>query len=254
MTITTRNAITPSADAQFFLGPERPLHRQYEALRACFVEGASSCEVAHRFGYSPGFLRVLCHQFRHDPAKRDGFFQDVKRGPQSAPARDRVRTLAVAMRKKNLSVYDIQRELAAASHPISINALSVLLREEGFARLPRRRDDERPHTIKPEAAAVADVRMLDLAPRSFRTRLAGLFLFVPLMKSIDLPRLLGPLDLPGSEMIPCEQAVRAMLALKLIGKERKSHVMDLVFDPGTRCLPASMSCPSAPTWPPTVPA
>ena len=41
------------------------------------------------------------------------------------------------MRKKNLSVYDIQRELAEASHPISINALSVLLREEGFARLVR---------------------------------------------------------------------------------------------------------------------
>jgi transposase-like protein len=129
------------AEKQFFLGPEKALHRQYEALRACFIEEASSCEVARRFGYSPGFLRVLCHQFRHDPGKRNGFFQDVKRGPQSAPVRDRVRTLAVAMRKKNLSVYDIQRELAAASHPISINALSVLLREEGFARLPRRRDE-----------------------------------------------------------------------------------------------------------------
>jgi len=33
-------------------------------------------------------------------------------------------------------------------------------------------------------------------------------------------------------MIPAEQAVRTLLALKLIGKERKSHVMDLVFDEG----------------------
>jgi hypothetical protein len=33
-------------------------------------------------------------------------------------------------------------------------------------------------------------------------------------------------------MIPAEQAVRTLLALKLLGKERKSHVMDLVFDPG----------------------
>jgi len=33
-------------------------------------------------------------------------------------------------------------------------------------------------------------------------------------------------------MIPAEQAVRTLLALKLVGKERKSHVMDLVFDPG----------------------
>jgi hypothetical protein len=60
-----------------------------------------------------------------------------RNGPQSSPARDRVRVLAVAMRKRNLSVYDIQRELAAARHTISINSLTVLLREEGFSRLPQ---------------------------------------------------------------------------------------------------------------------
>src|SRR3989304_5876268 len=38
--------------------------------------------------------------------------------------------------------------------------------------------------------------------------------------------------LTGSNMIPAEQAVRALLVLKLIGKERKSHVMDWVFDEG----------------------
>ena len=96
-------------------------------------EGQPSHVVARRFGYSPGAFRVLCHQFRHDPGKRAGFFQPLKHGPQTAPVRDRVRDLAVAMRKKNLSVYDIQRELATAGHPASINALTVLLREEGFA-------------------------------------------------------------------------------------------------------------------------
>lgn len=232
MPINPHNEITVSPEAHFFLAPEKPLHRQYEALRAFFVEESPSHEVAQRFGYSPGAFRVLCHQFRHDPEKRASFFQDVRHGPQAAPVRDRVRTLAVAMRKRNLSVYDIQRELAAAGHSISINALSVLLREEGFARLPRRRDDERPVTIKPEAAAIANIEMLDLSPRSFQTRVGGLFLFVPLMHEINLARVLGRLDLPGSGMIPAEQAVRSLLALKLIGKERKSHVMDLVFDQG----------------------
>ena len=33
-------------------------------------------------------------------------------------------------------------------------------------------------------------------------------------------------------MIPAEQAVRTLLALKLVSKERKSHVMDLVSDEG----------------------
>jgi hypothetical protein len=232
MSITHRNEITSSEDARFFLAPEKPLHRQYEALRAFFVDGAPSQEVASRFGYTAGAFRVLCHEFRHDAEKRGSFFQDVKRGPQTAPVRDRVRSLAVAMRKRNLSVYDIQRELAAAGHSISINALAILMREEGFERLPRRRDDERPTTVKPETAAIANVNDLDLSPRSFHTRVGGLFLFVPLMKGIHLRRVLGKVDLPGSEMIPAEQAVRTLVALKLIGKERKSHVMDLVFDEG----------------------
>jgi hypothetical protein len=50
--------------------------------------------------------------------------------------------------------------------------VTVLLREEGFSRLPRRADDERPVTVKAEIADVADVRRLDLSPGSFRTPLA----------------------------------------------------------------------------------
>jgi hypothetical protein len=230
MNTTTGNDLTPIA--HFFLAPENPLHRQYEAFRAYFVEGNPSHEVARRFGYSPGSFRVLCHEFRHDPDKQRRFFQTVQHGPRYAPARDRVRELVVAMRKRNLSVYDIRRELAQAGHTISINALAVLLREEGFARLPRRLDDERPAATRPVTEATADVRALSLEPRSFRTRLGGLFFFVPLLKDIRLTDVLRQADLPGSQMIPAEQALRSLLALKLVGTERKSHVMDLVCDQG----------------------
>lgn len=230
MNTTPGNDLTPIA--HFFLAPENPLHRQYEAFRAYFVDGCPSHEVARRFGYSPGSFRVLCHQFRHDPDKQRRFFPSVQHGPRYAPARDLVRELVVAMRKRNLSVYDIQRELAQAGHTISINALAVLLREEGFARLPRRLDEERPSATRPTVQATADVRALSLEPRSFRTRLGGLFFFVPLLKDIRLTDVLRQADLPGSQMIPAEQAVRSLLALKLVGTERKSHVMDLVCDQG----------------------
>ena len=233
MTISTGNTITSHLEeARFFLEPVNPLHRQYEALRAYFVEGLPSAEAAQRFGYTPGAFRVLCHQFRHGQNWQERFFREIQHGPQAAPARDPVRELVVALRKKNLSVYDIRHELKAQGHEISINSLSVLLREEGFARLPRRRDEERPASIKPEPAEVADVRKLDLSPRSFRTRFAGLFLLVPLMKHLDLAQVAQQAKLPGTQMIPAEQALRSLLALKLIGKERKSHVMNLVFDEG----------------------
>ena len=230
MQSSTTNQITTPPNQHFFLSPEFPLQRQYEALRAFFVDQEPSVEVARRFGYSEGFFRVLCHQFRHNPDKRASFFRQPHRGPQTAPTRDRVRALAVAMRKRNLSVYDMQRELAAAGHTISINSLILLLREEGFSRLPRRTDEERPPTIKPEIAEVADVRRLDLSPRSFRTPLAGLFLFVPLLDRIDLQKVVTAARLPGSKMIPAAQAVASLLALKLMGAERKSHVMDLDMD------------------------
>ena len=230
MESSTANQITTPGNQNFFLSPQFPLQRQYEALRAFFVDEEPSADVARRFRYSPGAFRVLCYQFRHDSQKRASFFRQPQRGPQSSPARDRVRDLAVAMRKRNLSVYDMQRELAAAGHTISINSLTVLLREEGFSRLPRRADDERPVTVKPEIADVADVRRLDLSPCSFRTPLAGLFLFVPLLDRIDLQAVVTAARLPSSKMIPAAQAVRSLLALKLIGAERKSHVMDLVTD------------------------
>jgi Transposase DDE domain len=232
MKISTKDGLTDRQAALFFAAPESVAQRQYEALRAFFVDQLPSAEVAERFAYTPGSFRVLCHQFRHDADKRQAFFAKPRTGPDHPPLRDLVRERVVALRKQYLSVYDIQRQLAAEGQAISIHSLTVLLREEGFARLPRRRDDERPAVTRPDVAAAADVRLLDGSPRTFRTRLGGLFVFVPLMRDLCLPDVVRAARLPGTQMIPAEQAVRTLLALKLMGKERKSHVMNLVADEG----------------------
>lgn len=52
------------------------------------------------------------------------------------------------------------------------------------------------------------------------------------MRHIDLAGVVRQAGLPSSPLIPAEQAVRTLLALKLIGTERRSHVMDLVNDEG----------------------
>ena len=226
------NRIQLTKEKAFFLAPEKALHRQYESLRAYFVDEIPSKEVAELFGYTPGSFRVLCSQFRSDPNIQDRFFKDVEQGPQSASKRDPVRELVISLRKKNLSVYDIQRELAEKGHQISVNALSMLLKEEGFTRLPRRRDAERPERLRPHQAAVADVRLLNLAPQSFDTDAAGLFLFIPLLLKTELMEIIEKVGLPGSSMIPAAAAVRTLLGLKLLGKERTSHVMEMIFDPG----------------------
>jgi hypothetical protein len=216
--------------SRLFLEPTNATHRQYEALRAFFVDRLPSAEAAHRFGYTPGSFRVLVHQFRQNP-RRDFFLKPAK-GPQSAPKTDPVRDRVIALRKENLSIYDISRNLAHEGHPLSPVAVAQILKDEGFARLPRRADDERPPGSRPTTADVADIRQLDLSPQSFRTKFGGLFLFLPMLASIPLDRILRESGFPGSEMIPPGAALRSLLALKLFGTARHGHVMSVVLDQG----------------------
>jgi hypothetical protein len=72
---------------------------------------------------------------------------------------------------------------------------------------------------------------LSLAPgRRLRTRLAGAFLFLPLLARLRLDQLAERAGYPGSAMIPATGALLSLLALKLLDKERRSHVNDFNFD------------------------
>ena len=149
--------------AQVFLQPANSTHRQYEALRAYFVEKLPAKEAARRFAYTEGSFRVLAHKLRRDPHRQ--FFLPPAKGARQSPKKDHVREQVVALRKQNLSIYDISRALDKDGHKISPVSVSAILKEEGFARLPRRRDEERPPHARPTKAPIADVRQLDLSPR-----------------------------------------------------------------------------------------
>jgi hypothetical protein len=220
--------------ALVFLEPANATHRQYEALRAFYVDKLPSTEVAERFGYTPGSFRVLCHHFRADPtrefflAARTRAAKEEKPPSKSSRLRDRV----VAMRKQNLSVYEIAAALAAEGETLSPPAIWQVLSAEGFARLPRRADEERAPRVGVTAAAPADVRALDLSPREFRTEFGGLFLFMPMLARSRFDEIINDAGLPGSKMVPAAAAMRSLLALKLTGAARTSHAMASVFDEG----------------------
>ena len=215
---------------RFFEPPATPNQRQYEALRAYFIEGIASAEVARRFGYTPAAFRMLCYDFRR--GELPDFFAVKRTGPQQKPKTGKVRNIVVALRKRNHSIYDISHALKEQGTPLGTTAVRDILVEEGFAPLPRRLDEERPLGVGPTAEAVADVRDFVLTTGEFTTRVGGLFLFIPDMIRLNQDALAKAAKLPGSRMIPAEHALRASLALKLWSIERKSHVMALVADQG----------------------
>jgi hypothetical protein len=72
---------------------------------------------------------------------------------------------------------------------------------------------------------------LSLTPgRCVRTRGAGLFLFLPLLGRVQFNHLVSKADYPGSKRIPATSALLSLLALKLLDKERRSHINDFNFD------------------------
>ena len=215
---------------RFFLEPDSSKQRMYEALRAYFIEQRPSAEVARSFGYTTGSFQVLCHHFRRDldPV----FFVSTQPGPRSQPKKSAARDLIVELRKQNHSVYEISEALKERNCPLSPTAVREVLKEEGFAALPRRLDSERPDRPRPTIEPIADVRKLSLAPGTFTTQCGGLFLFVPDLVRLKLDQLAQTTHLPGSGMIPAGHALRTFLALKLWSIERHSHVMAQVADPG----------------------
>ena len=214
----------------FFLTPASAKQRQYEALRAFFVEGRPSREVARDFGYSTGSFQVLCHHFRRDTDPV--FFVSPRPGPRDQPKKSAARDLIVELRKRNYSVYEISESLKERQLSLSPTAVREVLKVEGFAPLPRRADEERPDRARATIEAVADVRRFAPIQQEFQTRCGGLFLFVPYLVRLSLETLAKSARLRGSKMIPAAHALRASLALKLWSIERKSHVMALVADQG----------------------
>lgn len=218
-----------------FLEPTNATHRQYEALRGFFVEKLPSAQAAEKFGYSPGSFRILCHRFRQD-LRRPFFLPNraaAKRADANAPKKiPRLHEQIIEMRKKNLSIYDIVRALRESDRKLSAPAVWKIVRGAGFVKLPRRRDEERPAGAYPTQAPIADVRLLNLQERQFRTDFGGLFLFVPMLADLQFDQVIKKVRLPGTTMIPASCALRSLLGLKLFGSARHSHVMSSVFDEG----------------------
>jgi hypothetical protein len=222
----------PIRDATYFTSPATEWQRRYEALRASMVERLPDKAVANRFGYTPGYLRVLRHEFRHGLLD---FHEPVPEGSQqrrtvNAEARAKIR----AWREQHLSVGEITELLCEDGTEVSVRTVARVLAEEGFAKLPRRTRIKVGLTVKgaqiPERTET--VTVADLEGKSFECAGAGVFLFAPFLAQLDLPEVVRSAGLPESKAIPALNYFMSFLALKLLGTERYAHVSDHAFDPG----------------------
>jgi transposase len=220
------------ADEKFFLHPVHDWQKRYEALRASFVERLPAKVIADRFGYSPQYVHLLRHQFKH--GKID-FSEPVpegktKRRVTSAEVREKIRN----WRQRNLSAGEIAQLLSEEGVELSVRTVERVLAEEGFPRLPRRTRIKLGITVcGAKIPAVSEtVNIGQMQSCRFESQAAGVYLFAPFMERLGFAKIVEDAGLPGTKMIPATSYLLSFLALKLLGTERYAHAPDHAFDPG----------------------
>ncbi len=216
---------------RFFRAPHSAPQKQYEALRAFYVEGAPAREVARRFGYTYAAFNSLRQRFK---AGGVDFFSSRLPGPKGPRIPAELRNKVVEFRKKGLSVGEIYEVMQTLGTPIGTSSIDRILTQEGFPKLARRTQLKigltKDNTIVPESAATLVAE--EINGWSGECSVGGIFLFAPLIEHYRLPNIINKLKLPGTKRITAENYLLSMLALKLVGKERLSQINDFNFDPG----------------------
>ena len=234
----------------YFLEPQTPSQRRYEVVRARFVDRASAEATGARFGLSPLTVYAQVRDFKAalDRGEPPAFFVEAVRGPKGARKKPRIVEHVLRLRAQGYAGSDIHAALGKAGFDVSLALVHQILREQGLSGIRKRSREEiarvraevgsgripgRTEAVPaaPAVAAVADVRELKLAEgRTLYSRVAGVFLLVPFLVQAGLGGIVEQTRMAGTKMIPAIGYVLSLLALKLLDKERKSHIADWNFD------------------------
>jgi len=220
--------INPNIDpVDYFTTVKNPLHKQYLALRMFFLDGRPVEQIALEFGYTVSTVYTYIRDFKEElvSLNEDPFFKDSKPGRKKLDYGGEINRLVVAYRKKNMSVPEIKSALDAQDMNVSERYISSLLTNEGFARLPRRKQNERGMIrLEDHSQSYAALRSEELnnVSEKFTSQMAGILLFLPIIRMYEIDKLIENSDYPETSVINRLSSVLAFLALKLSDIERYS--------------------------------
>lgn len=216
---------------EYFSHPKMPKHKLYEALRAYFLESETINKIAQQYGYTYFSLQTYIRDFRR--GKID-FFPAIPKGPKERSVPATIQEKIIYLRKQNKSVYDIEAYLKEENTPVSVSTIDRILRDEGFAPLPKRTYKQigrtKVGTIIPEKSSQLDFENLTRA--TYECEVAGIYLFVPFMIELDLYNLIRRSSYPSTQQLSNVNYISSVLSLKLMGLERLLHISNFNFDYG----------------------
>jgi hypothetical protein len=155
----------------------------------------------------------------------DPFFISSKKGRKHKDRDGELKVLILDCRKQYLSVPDIKATLDAKGHSLSLRYIHLVLKKEGFSRLPRRsqysREDVKKEIVKKIEAPKSTP--LSFESESFSTQnTIGILCLIPLIESYGIREAIEKAGYPGTNVINTLSSILCFLALKLSNIRRYS--------------------------------
>ena len=260
----------PAPGKQYFTAPAAPEPAPVRGAARLLHRGPDRRQQAGaRAGYTRASMASLLRDFR--AGQLELFAPPGKPGPKTAPAKDRARARVIELRREGLSVYEISARLRAEGTPLNRTGVGADPRRGGLrpaAARRRARGQHQPgHRRAGHPAAPRRGHRLRRLPRPRRDPPGRAAAGLPDLVALDLPALTSAAGYPGTTVIPAASWLLSLLALKLTGTRRVSHVDDLLDRPGQRpvrragrpaeeirahrlLLPARPTTTSSGSWPP----
>lgn len=208
----------------FFAVPHNNVHRQYEALRAHFIDQCSAKDAAERFGYTVNSFYSLVRDFKKTLAgdkPAEFFFPSRKAGRKPLKRAAKINKLIVDLRKKYLSVPDIKAVLDVQGFSVSQRYVYNVIKNDGFDRLPRRS-----LSIRKQAGSAITIEapksyMLEFDSETFSAQNAlGLLCLLPYIQMYGIDVLIEQSGYPETESINRLSSILSFIAIKLSSVKR----------------------------------
>lgn len=208
---------------EYFKSNEIVNKKRYEALRDFFLEKHSAAKIAQQYGYTVASLYSLARDFRQhlkSGEKADFFFRDIRPGRKEYH-NDDLKEMIVSMRKLNFSVEEIVGVAQSKNYTVSYGYVYKVLKDEGFARLPRRSAPEKKKLELPSIKAPVS-RKLEVREEKFHSSNTGLLTFLPVIRNYGIDQAIIASGYPYSREINRLSSILSFVALKLSGIKRYS--------------------------------
>jgi Transposase DDE domain. len=209
----------------FFLNPGTAVQKQYEALRAFYIERLSTSQVAEKFKFSESYFKKLRYEFNQTLNREENiFFFKNKARPEKTFYRIKIIEEIISLRKQNHSITDIRAILASKEKKISLETIDQILKSQGFAPLPKRTHKERTSVRIPAKIKAPESLPFEVRDEEFSTEMnAAILIFLPLIEELGIVKAIEKSGFPKTSTISSISSVLSFITLKIIGNERLSH-------------------------------